>query len=198
MTLCYCSCASKLRCGTCLEEEHCVWCGPPGGAGTCVPGREQQPRSQQGCPYDGGGVLNTVCACQVNRCTAECKQRSCGECADDLLCGWCGSSQTCMQGGVSGPKFDLCTDQWIAHGSCESDWGVWVIGLVCAGVSSTLVAVMCCYICVRLHRNRGAAEQPRTAPSAEDTQQVVASLHAFTYKHCEETPGWDFLFFIYV
>lgn len=178
-------CARNKRCATCVASEHCTWC-PDGMANrtSCVPGLESNANSKRGCPYTDKGVIDqNSCRCQANQCNEECKQKDCSSCTADSICGWCGATQSCLQGALSSPKFDRCDDQWIYNTACSNDWEILVIGLVCAGVSSAVVILMCCFVCVRLNRRAPAPSSPPQASSPEVAQQIISSLHSFTFKH---------------
>ena len=181
------TCSKRTRCATCVDEEHCVWC-PNGAAGNngsrCVPGLEQYANSQKGCSYNQDAVVeykDKSCNCEANQCLNECDHDNCDDCAADGVCGWCASSRRCLQGVAGGPRFDRCEADWLYGSACNTDLWNLIITLLCLGVSSAIVSLMCCYVCRRLRRR--PPQQPTAEPtSPERVTNVISNLHSFTYK----------------
>ena len=92
-------CASATNCGDCTDRNSCGWCA---GTNTCVPGSSSGPGAG-GCgdwdwwPEQCGGV---DCAANTD----------CGSCLDTFPCGWCETSNTCIEGSSSGPQGSVCAD----------------------------------------------------------------------------------------
>lgn len=92
-------CATKASCGSCLDTASCGWCP---GAKKCVPKINSYPVVPRGGAKGDGDQLFS---CPVDTFVAEkdrcedvvCdKLKTCGDCAQNIKCGWCGDAKKCF------------------------------------------------------------------------------------------------------
>lgn len=101
-------------CGECTANAGCGWCGS---TGTCMEGGFTGPDSGSCADWDWS---RAECA-DIDVCG---DASACGDCTDRLECGWCASSNTCMEGGPGGPDTGSCGDWEYTNldcaGGCEA------------------------------------------------------------------------------
>ncbi len=97
-------CSQYTNCGPCAADAGCGWCNA---SGRCMAG------TAQGSAYCAGGWAWTDNQCggvstyQTDRCA---QYNSCGPCAADAGCGWCGATGHCLSGTAQGSPY--CPGYW--------------------------------------------------------------------------------------
>ena len=192
-------CRALTRCARCAEVSDCVWCpAGNGGSGVCLAGMTTADKA--GCPYTAEGKIGSdsvsgKCECQAATCSDECKHSSCGACVSDEYCGWCAGTERCMLGSYFRPAASSCpAGTWIPHGKtgCASDDMLWIIGLVCATGATLLIALLGCYVVVRIRRaarHRQALAEGRAPEQLElrnRTQRLLAAMPTFRFRAVEK------------
>ena len=171
-------CSAKTRCATCVGQGNCVWCG-----NRCLPGESDG--KGRGCPFFNS-LLSPNCNCEASSCSQECLYTSCSSCIKDAYCGWCASSEKCMLGSYFSPLAQLCTSGWSvgSYTQCGGDQNVWLVGVICAAVSTTLVLLMCLHFILRVRAmaRLNQLRQPvmpfgSSQPVGASPDEVIASKH---------------------
>merc|ERR1712137_1305200 len=90
-------CAQHTHCDTCSKDLRCGWGASDG---ICIPGVAAGPTSKgTNCStWDFAFCSSLPCASHT----------SCDSCAADALCGWCSTSNVCVEGSMRGPVFMAC------------------------------------------------------------------------------------------
>lgn len=99
------SCVNRDSCRTCLEDSQCVWCAK---SRQCVQGDIYG-------PYDGRcnkqGEFN-YSNCEPNFCE---KFSNCAQCLENVSCGWCSKTNSCMDGNERQSIGLLCPSKEYFH-----------------------------------------------------------------------------------
>jgi len=94
-------CQTRLSCRVCVENTKCVWCGMQK---RCTAGSINGPEDatcMNSFEYD---------TCSQSACNF---LTSCISCIQNVNCGWCGSSSSCMDGGRYQPNNKTCKVNYI-------------------------------------------------------------------------------------
>jgi hypothetical protein len=99
------SCVNRNSCRTCLEDSQCVWCAK---TRQCVQGDIYG-------PYDGR--CNKQGEFSYSKCEPNfCEQFSnCTQCIENVSCGWCSKTNSCMDGNERQPIGLLCPSKEYFH-----------------------------------------------------------------------------------
>lgn len=110
-------------CGACVANPGCGFCP---NSGLCLPGTPQGPiprwKSDDMPAFASDKDVVKLYKYATNcsqwsyaQCTAEpCKEYgSCSECLADPYCGWCGMTQTCVEGQMGGGTAEYCPRGWV-------------------------------------------------------------------------------------
>ncbi len=104
-------------CGTAPWELNCGWCAA---SSFCVPGSSTGPLSGFHCGAEGWAFLSTGCTDQA-LCNEETDCASCLQRGEKFGCGWCGSTQRCEIGSISGAADPDCTTpEWYFDAQSQS------------------------------------------------------------------------------
>jgi len=101
------TCDSITHCGPCTMHLHCGWktkekkCVEGGAAG----------------PFNGTAAAGDwdYAYCSQDPCSV---YQACSACSSDPMCGWCASTNTCVEGSKSGPWLNKCNKNSFSFDSC--------------------------------------------------------------------------------